>query len=233
MRAVMQGLLASLSIMAGYIPIAISFGLAAIEAGLSPGLIMLVSVVVYAGASQFVLIALLASGAGLLSAVPTVLMMNARHLFYGPALLTQLRDSQRRLPSPLLAFGLTDEVFATALSKVQHIAPAAREPWFFGLQLGAYGAWLGGTLLGTRLGDTIATAPRFVEASMTFILPALFFALLLDVGMKQWRGTLLATTLATLALLLVLPSHHALALGMLAGALYSLPGGQRCSLGST
>src|SRR5690625_158978 len=98
------GLLTSLSIAAGYLPIAFSFGLAALQAGLSPFITILTSVVVYAGASQFVLITLMASGAGWLTAVPTVLLMNARHLFYGPALLNRLPSDAHQLPAPLLAY---------------------------------------------------------------------------------------------------------------------------------
>lgn len=117
MRAFFKGLLASLAIAIGYLPIAFSFGLAALQAGLEPGTTVLVSAVVFAGASQFVLIALLSSGAGLISVLPTVTLMNARHLFYGPALLGKL-DGHARLPAPLLSFGLTDEVFATAMGKL-------------------------------------------------------------------------------------------------------------------
>lgn len=61
----LSGLAASLSIATGYFPVAISFGLSAVEAGLAPGIAVLISVLVYAGASQFLLISLLASGAGL------------------------------------------------------------------------------------------------------------------------------------------------------------------------
>src|SRR5690606_17001935 len=91
MHAFLKGLAASISIAAGYIPIAFSFGLASLEAGLSPLATILISVLVFAGASQFVMISLLASGAGVLVAVPTILLMNARHLFYGPALATKLQ----------------------------------------------------------------------------------------------------------------------------------------------
>jgi predicted branched-subunit amino acid permease len=56
------GLRDSLSIAIGYIPVAISFGLAAIYAGMSPALALMTSLFVYAGASQFILLSLLASG---------------------------------------------------------------------------------------------------------------------------------------------------------------------------
>ncbi|WP_435338026.1 AzlC family ABC transporter permease, partial [Acinetobacter sp. LH3_13] len=69
-RFMLAGLTASLSVATGYLPIAFSFGVAAVQAGLAPSIAVLASVLVYAGASQFLLISLLASGAGLWTALP-------------------------------------------------------------------------------------------------------------------------------------------------------------------
>lgn len=222
MRAFLSGLLASLSIVAGYLPVAFSFGLAAVQAGLSPATTLLTSIIVYAGASQFVLITLLASGAGLLTAIPTVLLMNARHLFYGPALLGRFTGQGTKTHTPLLAFGLTDEVFATAMSKLNSIAPDHREHWYLGLQLGAYSAWVSGTLLGTMLSDSFQDPPIFVREALAFVLPSLFFALLLDSGIRHSARTIVVSVAVTALLGLWLPSYHALALGMLIGALFNM-----------
>ncbi|VFR37653.1 Branched-chain amino acid transport, AzlC [plant metagenome] len=218
MRAFLKGLATSLSIAAGYLPIAFSFGIAAVEAGLSPGMALLVSVLVYAGASQFILIALLTSGAGLVTAVATVWLMNARHVFYGPALATRL-TAPGRLPTPLLAFGLTDEVFATAMSRIDAQPAQARESWHLGLQVGAYGAWVLGTALGTSLVGGIAHWPVFVQQGLTFVLPALFLALLLDMDVARYRVPIAAAAIAAVLLSFVLPSYNALALAILVGAL--------------
>lgn len=217
-----RGLISSLSVAAGYLPIAFSFGLAALQAGLSPFITILTSVVVYAGASQFVLITLMASGAGWLTAVPTVLLMNARHLFYGPALLNRLSHHHENMPPPLLAYGLTDEVFATALGKLDDVPAASREAWYVGLQAGAYASWVGGTILGVTLSSSFQNPPVFIEAGLSFILPGLFFALLLESGITKAARTIGVTAVATLGLITVLPSYHALALGMLTGAGFAM-----------
>lgn len=222
LKAFLRGLVSSLSVAAGYLPIAFSFGLAALQAGLPPFVTILTSVVVYAGASQFVLITLMTSGAGWLTAVPTVLLMNARHLFYGPALLSRLAHHDKSMPPPLLAYGLTDEVFATALSKLDDIEPASREAWYVGLQAGAYASWVGGTILGVTLSSSFQNPPVFVEAALSFILPGLFFALLLESGIMRAIRTIAVTAITTTLLILLLPSYHALALGMLAGASFNM-----------
>jgi len=222
MRACLRGLLASLSIAVGYAPIAFSFGLAATQAGLHPLIVIASSVLVFAGASQFLLITLLAPGANLLAAIPTVLLMNARHLFYGPALLARFAPSGRRLASPLLAFGLTDEVFAAAMSQLDRIAPAQKERWYLGLQLGAYAAWVGGTVLGVLLTSSFQNPPVWVREGLSFILPALFFALLLELDVRRYRIVIPGTALACAVLMAFLPVHHALVLAMMVGAALNL-----------
>ena len=223
MPPIFRGLAASLSIAAGYLPIAFSFGLAAHQAGLDAHVILMSSIVIYAGASQFVLIALLAPGANLLAAIPTVLLMNARHLFYGPALLGRFTDPNNRLASPLLAFGLTDEVFAAAMNKLETIAPAEKERWYLGLQIGAYGAWVLGTLLAIVLGSEFRDPPVYLSEALSFILPGLFFALLLELNLRRWTRIVALTTIIGIVLLQFLPMHHALALAMVGGAAFNLP----------
>jgi len=223
MRPVFKGLVASVSIAVGYAPIAFSFGLAATQAGLPGAMVILSSLVIYAGASQFLLIALLAPGASLLAAIPTILLMNARHLFYGPALLARFSHSTRQVATPLLAFGLTDEVFAAAMAQLQRVAPAEKERWYLGLQLGAYASWVGGTVLGVALSSSFQNPPVVVREALAFILPGLFFALLLELDLKRCGLVVLATALVCAALMLFLPAHHALALSMVVGTgLYML-----------
>jgi 4-azaleucine resistance transporter AzlC len=222
MRAFGKGLGASIAIAAGYVPVAFSFGLAALGAGLSPSATVLISIVVFAGASQFVLITLLTSGVGLLTALPTVLLMNARHLFYGPALTSRLDPIHA--PSALLSFGLTDEVFAASMSRFKELDPTEREGWYVGMQTGAYLSWILGTVLGVTLGSSLENPPLWVSEALHFVLPALFFVLLLEMDLRNLVRTLLATALITGVLLSVLPSHHALALAILGGTLFHAVG---------
>src|SRR5699024_3651663 len=93
-QGMLAGLLASIPIMLGYFPIAFSFGISALQAGINPWIIAATSLFIYAGAAQFILIALLAANGSFLTVVPTIILINTRHLFYGPALL------HRHLSSP-------------------------------------------------------------------------------------------------------------------------------------
>ncbi|MDR2127889.1 MAG: AzlC family ABC transporter permease [Burkholderiaceae bacterium] len=218
-QALVGGVCASFSIVLGYLPIAFSFGVAAVQAGLAPGMAVLASLLVYAGASQFLLVSLLASGAGLWTAIPTVLLMNARHVLYGPAMAAQLpRQRPHAVPVPCLAFGLTDEVFATAMSKMHTVGEGAREHWLFGLQIGAYAAWVGGTFVGVLFVAQVDGWPAAVREGLSFVLPALFFSLLLESGPRHWWRPIVVAAITAAVLLCVLPGYHALALAILAGA---------------
>lgn len=218
-QAFIRGLCDSLAIVLGYLPMAISFGIAAMQAGVAPWMAPILSIVMYAGAGQFVLVALLASGASAWAIVTTVMLVNVRHLFYGPALLPVLTQSGRRWPLPVLAAGLTDEVFATAMGYAQRIAPQQREPWYMGLQLGAYSAWVGGTIIGVVLGRQISQQAPWLQATLNFVLPALFFALMLELlAHSRWQ-VVVAAMLGTAALLWVLPSHWAMLGGMIIGGI--------------
>ncbi len=214
-----KGLTDSLSIGLGYFPIAVSFGLAAIQAGFPPWLAILVSLTVYAGAAQFVLVALAAAGAGAFGIISTVLLMNVRHLFYGPSILDKLGTALRRLPLPILAFGLTDEVYAASIGRLDRIAPEQRQGWYMGMQLGAYASWVSGTAVGALLGHQLGQQAPWLRETLDFVLPALFFALLLEILRHTRLRVTLGAMLATAALLMLLPGHIAMLGGLASGAL--------------
>jgi Predicted branched-chain amino acid permease (azaleucine resistance) len=209
-----RGLLDSASLMVGYFSIALSFGILAARLGFSPAEALLVSAAVYAGASQFALVTLLAGAAAPLSVAGVVAAMNLRHLFYGPALLSMLPKGGERLPRPLLAFGMTDEVFALASGSM---APERGERWLLGVQLGAYGAWLAGTMAGSLAGTLGVARWPAVDAGLGFVLPALFMALLFQFVRRRHLAPLGISAAAALVLSALVPGHAAMLAAMVAG----------------
>ncbi len=75
-----QGAKRALPVAIGYLPIAITFGVVARSADLPSMMIVLMSVMVFAGASQFVAVNLIASGAGILGIIITIFFVNLRHI---------------------------------------------------------------------------------------------------------------------------------------------------------
>lgn len=224
----LQGLLGSLPIVLAYFPVAVSFGVAAGKSGFSLAEAAFMSLVIYAGASQFLAIALLAGGAGPLLAIVSLLTLNARHLLYAPALLQRVRRTEgaRQLKVPWLwAHGLTDEVFASALGRLAMKDARWTESWQVGMGMGAYLAWGSGTVVGSLLGGGAFERWPAVDAALGFLMPTLFLSLLLAmVERRHWPVVLAAVAVFAVGSALFSASTGIL-LGMVAGGLVGmLPG---------
>ena len=156
----------------GYLPIGFAYGVLATNAGLSPRNVVLMSLITYAGASQFIAAGLFAAGASPASIVLTTFVTNLRHLLMTASLAPHL--SGWRWPRlALFGYHVTDETFAV------HAARLASEPVHpveaFCINVAAQAAWVSGSWLGV-LGGQILPDPR--PWGLDYALPALFVALL-------------------------------------------------------
>jgi 4-azaleucine resistance transporter AzlC len=213
----LDGLLASLPIVMGYLPIAFSFGVAATRAGVSALEATALSLIIYAGASQFLALALLTSGAPVLVSAFTLIAMNLRHVLYGPALMREAGQGANRRHAWAWAWGLTDEVFGQALGALAR-GKRFSEAYMSGLGLGAYAAWALGTLAGAVAGGGALDGWPSVSAGLGFMLPALFLALLLSIlSRRQVPVILVAGTVTVIGTLAASPTSGIL-MGMLSGA---------------
>ncbi len=85
--------------MISYLPVAFAFGLNATRLGFTPLEGLFFSCIIYAGASQFVITAMLAAGSSLWVAALTVMAMDVRHVLYGPSLRSRIhRALDKRKP---------------------------------------------------------------------------------------------------------------------------------------
>jgi 4-azaleucine resistance transporter AzlC len=213
----LRGLAASLPIVMGYLPIAFSFGVAATRAGFSPTEAFALSLIIYAGASQFLALALLSSGAPVLVSAFTLIAMNLRHVLYGPALLREAGDKASTRHAWAWAWGLTDEVFGQALGALAR-GQRFSEPYMFGLGLGAYAAWVSGTVIGALAGGGALEGWPALSAGLGFMLPALFLALLLSILSRRQLPVIAVAGLVTVVGTLAISATSGILLGMLAGA---------------
>lgn len=219
------GLMAALPIVLGYFPIAFSFGVAGTRAGLGFAEVMAFSVIMYSGAAQFLAVALVSGGAPLLVSVFTLVAMGLRHLAYGPALMAAAGTRQQTRRAWVWAFGLTDEVFGTALGALSR-GRRFSEPFMFGLGLAAYVAWVSGTAAGAAAGGGALAAYPAVEAALGFMLPALFLALLLSILSRAQLPVIAVAAVVTVGVTLLHSATSGILSGMVAGALAGLPRGR-------
>lgn len=214
----LTGLGQALPIVFGYLPIAFSFGVAATRIGLSPWEATFLSLVIYAGASQFLALALISSGAPVLISAFTLIAMNLRHVLYGPALMKEAGQKASRRHAWVWAWGLTDEVFGQALGSLAR-GQRFSEAYIFGLGLAAYAAWVIGTALGAVAGGGALEAWPAVNAGLGFMLAALFLSLLLSILSRVSIPAILVAAVVTVLGTLIWSGTAGILGGMILGAL--------------
>ena len=184
----------------GYVPLGAVFGFLFVQAGASPWLAVAASLVVYAGAAQYMLIPMVAAGVSIGTIALATLIVNLRHAFYGLSLLARF---PRRGPLRwLLVFWLTDETFSVLTTLPAH-TPARRLALVAGLNQGWW-------VLGTAAGALVGAQAQVPLAGLDFVLSALFAVL----AVEQWRARRtpapLAVALAAYGLAWWLVPGHAL-----------------------
>ncbi len=214
--AFFSGAMVGVPIVLGYLPIAFSFGVAATRAGLSVVEAVSLSLLIYSGAAQFVAIALIAAGAPFLVAFLTLVGMSLRHVLYGPSLMRAA--GQRAHFGAVWGFGLTDEVFGAALAALAR-GQVFSDRFMLALAGSAYAAWVGGTYLGAMAGAAALQDWPMVDATLGFMLTALFLALLLSI-LRAAQMTIIVVSVGVVAVVGAFVSPVAgLLTGMIAGAI--------------
>ncbi len=203
----------ALPVVLGFVPIAVAFGILARQAGIPPHLTALMSVMVFAGSSQFIAVSMLAGGASFGVIIMTTFLVNLRHLLMSASLSPFFKTFSGKW-LPLLAFGITDETFAIASTVFRNYP--RDEGYVFGLQFTAYMSWVGGSLAGALLGGGFTAATAL---GLEFVLYAMFIFLLV-VQLNEYKMVLVAlfSGLAALLLAKLLPGHWFIILATLLGA---------------
>ena len=170
-NTVKAGLLAAWPISLGYLPIGLSFGILAQQNGLKAWQVGLMSLLVFAGGSQFIAVAMLTAGASAVTIVATTFMVNLRHLLMSSALSVHLPGVSRRFLA-LFAYGITDESFVVNLERFRE------KNWsrFSALILNqtANAVWILSTIAGALAGQFIPVGIMGME----YALSAMFICLL-------------------------------------------------------
>lgn len=158
----------------GYIPLGAVFGFLFVQAGGAGWLALAASLLIYAGAAQFMMIPLLVAGVPMGAIVFATVVLNLRHVFYGLSLLATLPAS--RWQRAYSIFALTDESYSV-LTALPPAGRAHRMALVCGLNQGWW-------VLGTALGVLLGTRAQLSLTGLDFVLAALFAVL----AVEQWRA---------------------------------------------
>jgi 4-azaleucine resistance transporter AzlC len=192
--------------------IALSYGAIAVTSGFPLWVPAAQSVLVLAGASEFLFIGIVAAGGNPLAAAFAGLLVNARHLPYGLALPDVTGRGWRRLAGAHL---MNDESVVFALAQ-EDLARGRAAYWLCGL--GVLACWPGGAVLGALAGGAVRDTSAF---GLDAMFPAVILALSVPAlsGTARVRGAALAGAAIALAATPFLPPGLPVLLALAAVAL--------------
>lgn len=212
------GLIAGLPLAIGYFPVAMAFGLLAKTVNISLLDSCLFSLIVFAGASQFMALDLIKAGIAAGDIVLATFLLNLRHLMMSASLAVRINDVK---PGwlPFIAFGITDESFSVASLKKGKLSV----PFLLALQGIGYASWVSGTFTGYLLGTAL---PVSVQSSLGIGLYAMFTAILVPEIKKSVNVLCLAVIAAIIYgfndYFNVLPSGWSLIVSIISASLIGL-----------
>lgn len=171
-------LLNTVPVMTGYLFLGAGFGILLNEAGYGPGWAALMSICIYAGSLQYLLVSLLTSGVSLLANAAAALLVNARHLFYGISLADTYQNAGRK--KFYMIFALTDETYSL-VTRAQLPDGIDRTVYCFWVSLFNHCYWVIGSTFGNLAGHLLPID----FTGISFVLTALFVTMFVE----QWLST--------------------------------------------
>ena len=179
----------SIPIFCSYVFVSMAYGMMMASAGFPWYDSLLVSLTVYTGAFQFVLITFLSSGASLITIELTALLMNSRQSFYSITFLKEFKQMGRR--KLYMIHTMTDET--NAVNCTLDLPKKEKEDTMFLVALFSRCYWIVGSVLGGILGQIIP----FDLTGLDFCMTALFLIIFIDQWEKAEKHTPALTGLGT------------------------------------
>ncbi len=207
------GVRAEFPLLISVFPFGLIYGILALGAGLTVAAAQSMSWIVFAGSSQFVAAQLIHDSAPGLVIVLTIAVVNLRHMLYSASIAPFIESLSTRWKS-LLAYLLTDEAYAVAITHYDEGGLSPTSHWYFlGAGFSLWFTWQVSTALGIFLGAVIpSTWP------LDFALPLTFIALVVP-ALKN-KPAVLAALCAGLAALAAY--HLPYKLGLILAALVGI-----------
>ena len=170
----LKGIIDVSPLMIPVVPFGLIFGILAIDIGFSPLATMGMSLIIFGGASQIVLLQLFSGGASSLVIISSVGAVNSRHLLYGAVVSEHVSDL-KLIWKIIISYFLIDQAFARSneyfktnndKNKYFHLIGGGVTCWII---------WQTTTFLGIILGSAIPE-----KLGLSFAVPLTFLALIVN-----------------------------------------------------
>ena len=182
-------------ILLGVIPFGMIYGILALGAGLSQAEAQAMSVIVFAGSAQFMLVQLAGVGTPALVMILTGFVINLRHALYSASIAPHLKTLSP-VWKGILSYLLTDEAYAVGITRYYKKDASPLKHWYFlGAGLALWTSWQISTAVGVFLGAQVPSS-----WSLDFTLALTFIALVVP-ALKDRPSVLAAVSAGTIAIL--------------------------------
>ena len=176
-ETIKKAFLKSIPILCSYVFVSMAYGITMEEAGFAWYQSLLISLVVYTGAFQFVLVSFLSGGTSIITIAVTAFLMNSRQTFYSLTFVDEFKKMGKRLL--YMIHTMTDETYAVNLSLTE--PGKEKEDMMFVIAFLSRCYWMAGTIAGGVLGQLIPIKLEGIDFCMT----ALFVIIFID----NWEKT--------------------------------------------
>ena len=187
-KAFMKGLSDGVPIGLGYFSVAMGFGILAINLKISAFFAWLISATNLTSAGQAAGVEVIAAGGTLIEMALTQLVINLRYSLMGFSLTQKLDDSFTTPKRLVLSMGITDEIYAMAISQKGKISPA----YMTGHIIVPFIGWTSGTVVGAFASQIL---PEIISDVMGIMLYGMFIAVFVPASKKS-KNVLLAVLIS-------------------------------------
>lgn len=172
MRERKNGMKDGIPIALGYVSVSFTFGLMAVSSGMSWWQAVLISMTNVTSAGQFAGLDIIVAGGTLIEMALSQLVINLRYALMSLSLSQKVDASISGIHRMWVGFGVTDEIFAVAMSRRGRVS----RKYMLGLIAVPYLGWAGGTLAGALLGGIL---PEIVRESLGIAIYGMFLAIII------------------------------------------------------
>jgi len=183
-KTILKGILDVSPLMIPVVPFGVIYGVIGMDLGLGPYMTLGMSIIVFGGASQIVLLQLFSGGASSLVILSSVGAVNSRHVLYG-AVLSENLSGLKLIWKIILSYVMVDQAFAVSndyfrknkrnKNKHYHLLATGFTCWTI---------WQFSTFAGIVLGSIIPE-----ELGLKFAIPITFLALLIN-DFKKFKNVI-------------------------------------------
>ena len=180
LRALKAAFPHTVPIFAGFWFLGLAYGIFMNVSGFGFWYPLLMSLVIFGGSLEFVAVTMLLGAFAPLQTLAMALILQARHLFYGVAMLEKYRGLGWK--KPYLIFGLCDETFS--INCTAEIPEDVDRGWFyFFVTLLNHLYWVSGSTIGGLVGSLLTFDTEGIE----FVMTAMFVVIFLEQWKKEKR----------------------------------------------